>query len=337
LTGLVLIPLVISLAWVIQAIAPLLIPFLIIGGTMTDYLRCTGCCVLGNEVSLQKKMHTLLLRLQIERMLPDLYSVLSKGFPNLPITDEAKEEEKSRVIQILITAISRGLDERPNPIITRVARAVFTEWRRRQQEDPRPVFLILRASHDKNNALAMDALLNKFSINDIDQLTSQYRCVFIDQIRSVSDIENGLKGILSPIQHIWLMAHGCPECITLGEQANIDPHTVDQFVNTFSDQLTPTATLILSSCGTAEARGRDENIATMLSRRLPGHTVFAATDSLTSTKIILGEDLSVRVKFHLLKTRLKWLSQKFRSLFRGRGHQKVKRFANVTTEIISHN
>jgi hypothetical protein len=324
LTGLVALPLVISLAWVIQVIAPLLIPCLIVGGTIIDYLRCTLCHVSGNEQSLKIKMGALFCRLQLEAAIPHLYLLLSATI------DHEKGQEEA--IDTIIKIFSKIYPGAPNRILERAAHEIFTEWKRRQQEDTRPVFLFLRA-----DAIAIGTIFSQASINDIDQLTSRYRCVFINDITSVSDIDNGLKRVLSPIQHIWLVAHGSPDSIALGAQTRIDHHTIDRFVHTFSDRLTPDATLILSSCKTAQARGRGENIATMLSRRLPGHTVFAATDSVSNTKIILGEDLSIRAKFHLPRTRLNWLVQKFRSLFPGRGHRRIKRLANVTTTIISHN
>lgn len=203
-------------------------------------------------------------------------------------------------------------------------------------QDPRPVLLFLKAKSDYNGAFKrLDKVFNISGDNKkgVAELHKKYKIILLDDISNFHDLKADLKKIKNKIQILWILAHGHSMSIDLEDNQKIKNSNLDvEFSLLMNEKLSRDANIILYSCNTAK-KIRGENIATKLSRILPGRTIWAPKFSPSKLDMTLKEGYAIEVKMWHFPTRLSYFKEKLANFFTLHPFKKVEYPKDATVKI----
>lgn len=212
------------------------------------------------------------------------------------------------------------------------------EERHKYENDDRPVFLILQAKSDFNGALDLHKKDNYITINGnnnigVKKIKEKYKIVLINHLKNIDDIKSGLEKITSKVHHLWIFAHGTPLSMELNSDNIINPETIDQLYEGLQNKLSEDAHVVLYSCSTGKKIGKQDNIATKLSKMLQGRTIWAQTLSTARMNVDFNADGSATVNFIKSKSRLRFFIEKVSNFCFCRPLKDIELELNVTAQL----
>jgi len=217
-----------------------------------------------------------------------------------------------------------------------INRPQFSSHVEKPENDNRPILLFVwskDAAHVHDYSAICFYEKGKTPEEVATSLNEKYRVEHIIEASSIEHINQEMRQIVGKVQILIIAGHGNPNGIALAENSSINPDNLNQLSLILKEKLAPKATVILRSCNTA-AKSLQSNIATLISRALPGKTIWACSKPLNRL-IVEISDSSLTCKLQKWISKQEYFWKKLTNILTSQGSKNIPIVEDGTVSILS--